>query len=743
MALLTLEGTIEDIIFRNDENSYTVAKMECEGESLTVVGYLPFVNVDETVKVEGEFTYHNSYGEQFKVENISIVVPSTKKGIERYLSSGMIPYIGPKTAKKIVERFGVDTLDIIQMNPQKLLEIEGIGDKKLEKITEAFQEQGEIRNILIFLQQYGITANYSMKIYNRYGNDTVGIIKENPYRLSEDIYGIGFKTADKIAQNMGIEINSPYRIKGGINYILNRSMGEGHIYLPKEELLRRSEELLNIDKELVEENLMNLAFDRVVYMIRYEDKEIVYNTRLYQAESYVSKKIVQLSLGEVSDFDLDVKKEIEDLEKEDNIRFGEKQKVAIEESTKNGFLVITGGPGTGKTTTINTIINIFENEGREVTLAAPTGRAAKRMTETTGKEAKTIHRLLEYSYMEEESMAFGIDEDNPLETDLLIIDEASMIDILLMNSLLKAVSSGTKVILVGDVDQLPSVGAGNVLKDIIDSKAVEVVVLDEIFRQAEESMIVVNAHRINNGQGPFLNLEGKDFFFLKEKDPIKIRDTIKELCKERLPSFYGVDSLRDIQVLTPMRKGDVGVIQLNKSLQKTLNRPNVLKKEKSYADEVFRVGDKVMQIKNNYSVEWEIRNSGVLIDKGEGIFNGDIGVILDVDHESSSMRILFDDEKEVDYEFNQLDELNLAYATTVHKSQGSEFPVVVMPLYWGPPMLLTRNLLYTAITRAKSLVVLVGDERYMYSMIRNNKIAERYSTLDHRINEILFTYKYK
>ncbi len=741
--MLSLEGTIEDIIFRNDENSYTVAKMECEGESLTIVGYLPFVNVDETIKVEGEFTYHNSYGEQFKVENITIVVPSTEKGIERYLSSGMIPHIGPKTAKKIVERFGIDTLEIIQMNPNKLLEIEGIGEKKLDKIMKAFEEQGEIRNILIFLQQYGITANYSMKIYNRYGNDTVGIIKENPYRLSDDIYGIGFKTADKIAQNMGIEKNSPYRVKGGINYVLNKSMSEGHIYLPKDELIKRGEELLDVEKKAVEDNLLDMAFNRIVNLIRYEDREIVYNMKLYKAESHVSKKIVQLTLEETVELDIDVKKEIAKLEEEGNIRYGNKQKLAIEESTKNGFLVITGGPGTGKTTTINTIIKIFENEGKNVTLTAPTGRAAKRMTETTGKESKTIHRLLEYSYMEEESLAFGIDEDNPLETDLIIVDEASMIDILLMNSLLNAIKIGTKVILVGDVDQLPSVGAGNVLRDIINSKAVGVVVLDEIFRQAEESMIVVNAHRINHGQAPYLNLEGKDFFFLKEKDPIKLRDTIKELCKERLPKFYGVDPLKDIQILTPMRKGDVGVIQLNRALQNTLNPPNVLKKEKAYGDEIFRVGDKVMQIKNNYSVEWEIRKEGVFIEKGEGIFNGDIGVILDIDHEGNLMDILFDDEKQVEYEFNQLDELNLAYATTVHKSQGSEFPVVVMPLYWGPPMLLTRNLLYTAITRAKSLVVLVGDERYMYSMIKNNKIAERYSTLDHRINEILFTYKYK
>lgn len=738
---MTLEGTIEDIIFRNEENSYTIAKMESEGELVTIVGYLPFVNVDETLEVQGDFTYHNEYGEQFKVENVVIVTPSTEKGIERYLSSGMIPFIGPKTARNIVEKFGLDSLDIIQMNPERLKEIDGIGDKKLEKIVTAFEEQGEIRNIMVFLQQYGITANYSMKIYNKYGSNTVALIKENPYRLSEDIYGIGFKTADRIAQNMGVEQDSPYRIKGGINYILNKSSSEGHVYLPKPELIRRAREILMVDEKLIEESLMDLLFKRLVHIMNYGDDVIVYSLPLYQAESYVSRKIVEISLGEQRELDIDIDKEIDRVELEDGIEFGSRQREAIRESAENGFLVITGGPGTGKTTTINSIIKIFENESREVTLAAPTGRAAKRMTETTGKEAKTIHRLLEYSFMEEESMAFGIDEDNPLDTDLLIIDEASMIDILLMSSLLKAVNKGTRLILVGDIDQLPSVGPGNVLRDIIDSKAVKVVVLDEIFRQAEESMIVVNAHRINKGLGPYLNIKDKDFFFLKEKDPLKIRDTIKDLCSERLPEYYGLDPLKDIQVLTPMRKGDVGVIQLNKSLQNTLNPEHILKKEKQSGDNLYRVGDKVMQIKNNYSIEWEIRKEGVLIEKGEGVYNGDIGEIRDIDHEASSMTIVFDDEKEVDYEFGNLDELTLSYATTVHKSQGSEFPVMVMPIYWGPPMLLTRNLLYTAITRAKALVVLIGDERYLNTMIRNNQIAKRYSTLDYRINQILKEYK--
>ena len=737
MDLLTLEGMVEDIIFRNETNTYTVATLNTSDGNATIVGYVPFINIGETMKVEGDWIYHPTYGEQLEISSISLVVPSTVNGIEKYLSSGLIPYIGPKTAKKIVGKFGLDTLDIIQYNPERLKEIEGIGDKKLKKIVEAFAEQVEVRDIMVFLQQYGITPNYAIRIYKQYGKDTINIISENPYKLSEDIFGIGFKTADKIAQNMGISLKSPYRIEGGIRFIINRYAGRGHSYVPKEELIYATSELLEVEADLIEESIRDLAIKGIVHILNINDETLIYYTPFHVAENNVSRKVVELSRVELDDFELDIDKAIKSIEGEEGINFANKQIEAIKESIENGMVVITGGPGTGKTTIINAIIKIFQDQGLNVLLAAPTGRAAKRMTETTGIEAKTIHRLLEYSYMEEGVMAFGLNEESPLETDLLIIDEASMIDILLMNNLLKAVVPGTRLVLVGDVDQLPSVGAGNVLKDIIESGVVKVVKLDEIFRQAEESMIVVNAHRINKGEFPFLNEKEKDFYFIRENNSKNIVNIVLDLCKKRLPNYYGVDSFKDIQVLAPMKKGDAGINVLNKELQNILNPKEYGKKEKIIGDELFRVGDKVMQIKNNYTTEWEIFKDGKLEEKGEGVFNGDFGIILDIDDDSRTMKILFDDEKEVEYSFNQLDELKLSYATTVHKSQGSEFPVVVMPIYWGPPMLLTRNLLYTAITRAKKLVVLVGQERYLKTMIANNRVTKRYSSLDYKIRNIM------
>lgn len=733
--MLTLEGTIEDIIFRNEVNTYTIARIDTSDGPATIVGYIPFIDVGETVKVEGDWIYHPTYGEQLEISTISIVVPSTRDGIEKYLASGLIPNIGPKTAKKIVRKFGLETFDVIRDQPEKLKEISGIGDKTLEKIIEAYADQGELRDIMVFLQQYGITANYGMKIYRTYGPDTIAIISENPYRLSEDIFGIGFVTADKIAKNMGINHESPYRIEAGIRFTINKYGISGHTYVPKTELIPSTAKILDVDINLIEGSIRDLAIKGIIHILNKDEELLVYNTPFHIAENNVSRKIVELSRVELDSVETDLDRAIKTIEGEDGLNFATKQIEAIEESMGNGIVVITGGPGTGKTTIINAIIKIIEDQGLSVTLAAPTGRAAKRMTETTGIEAKTIHRLLEYTYMEE-GMAFGIDEGSPLETDLLIIDEASMIDILLMNSLLKAVTPGTRLVLVGDVDQLPSVGAGNVLNDIIESEAVKVVELDEIFRQAEESMIVVNAHMINKGEFPQLNKKGKDFFFIHEREGDKIVQIIIDLCKNRLPNYYQVDPLKDIQVLTPMKKGDVGINILNKELQKYLNPEAFGKKEKTIGDDLFRVGDKVMQIKNNYTTEWEVRENGMLIEKGEGIYNGDYGIILDIEEDGKSMKILFDDEKEVEYSFSQLDELKLSYATTVHKSQGSEFPVVIMPISWGPPMLLTRNLLYTAITRARTLVVLVGETRYLRAMIRNNRITERYSTLDYKIKNM-------
>lgn len=733
---MVIEGVIEEIKFRNETNGYTVGRLSTSDGDVTIVGYAALVNLEETVSLEGELIYHKRYGEQFSFTSINIVVPSTLKGIENYLASGLIPNIGPKTAKKIIERFGLDSLDIIQYNPERLKEIEGIGDKKLEKIMEAYDEQRELRDIMVYLQQYDITVNHGIKIYKKYGKETIKVISENPYKLSEDVFGIGFKTADNIANKMGVNLNSPYRIEAGLRFIVMEFAGEGHCYVPKNELLIKASKLLGVEEELIEDGIRSLALKNSFYILNNKDQINIYYTPYHIAENNVAKKIIELSRVEFDELQVDAEKEIFRIEKSSKISFGRKQIIAIKESLENGMIIITGGPGTGKTTTINAIITICEDLGLNVVLAAPTGRAAKRMTETTGKEAKTLHRLLEISFMEEET-GFSKDEDSPIEADVIIIDEASMIDILLMNSLLKAISLGTRVILVGDIDQLPSVGPGNVLKDIINSGTIRVVMLDEIFRQAEESMIIVNAHRVNKGEKPLLNEKGKDFFFITIRNPQEIVQTIITLNKDRLPSFYGVDPIRDIQILTPMKKGEVGIHSLNKHLQDALNPKSPDKNEKQIGEEIFRVGDKVMQIKNNYKLGWSLIRDGIIVDTGEGVFNGDFGYISALDKEESILKVLYDEEKEVEYDFKQLDELKLAYATTVHKAQGSEFPVVIMPISSGPPMLLTRNLFYTAITRARQLVVLVGDERYMNMMINNNIIANRYSSLDIKIREYM------
>lgn len=734
--MLRIEGIIEEIIFRNETNGYTVAKLNTSDGLITIVGNAAIINLEEMVEIDGDWVYHNTFGEQFSFSTIKTTVPSTLKGIENYLASGLLPYVGPKTARNIVNKFGLDSLDIIQYNPESLKEIPGIGEKKLERIIEAYEEQRELRDIMVYLQQYDITVNNGIKIYKKYGKDTISLISENPYRLSEDVYGIGFKTADKIARKMGIDPKSPYRSEAGLKFTMMEGAGEGHCYLPKNVLIDRAIRLLATEEEKVEDSMRDLIIKGSFHLGNDNGDTIVYYTPYHVAENSVAKKLVELSRVKFDDISINVEQEIEIIEAYDNIQFGKKQKLAIEESIENGVMIITGGPGTGKTTTINAVIKVYERIGLKVVLAAPTGRAAKRMTETTGKESKTIHRLLEFSYMEED-MAFNKDESSPVEADVIIVDEASMIDILLMNSLLKAINPGTRLILVGDIDQLPSVGPGNVLKDIIKSGSIQVVMLDEIFRQAEESMIIVNAHKINKGENPIVNVKDKDFYFMTQTNTGSILQTIIELNKERLPSFYDVDAISDIQVLTPTKKGDIGINSLNKHLQKALNPKSKDKKEKQIGDEIFRVGDKVMQIKNNYNTEWRILKDGIEIEKGQGVFNGDFGYITNIDKEIRMMNVLFDEEKEVSYDFNQLDELKLAYATTVHKAQGSEFPVVVMPIHWGPPMLLTRNLIYTAITRARQLVVLVGEEKYLHMMISNNRIAKRYSSLDRKIREFL------
>ena len=734
--MVTVEGIVEEIIFKNESNGFIVAILEAEGDSITIVGYDPFLKTGQSVRVVGDMVYHPNYGEQIEIESISTITPDTLDGIEKYLSSGLIPYVGKKTAKKIVEKFGKDSLEIIEYHPERLKEIEGIGKKKVKKISEAFEDQRELRDVMVFLQQYNITPAYCIRIYKKYGKDTINIITENPYRLSEDVFGIGFKKADEIARNMGIAINSPYRIEAGIKFELMKSSGNGHTYVPQNILIEDTKRMLRIEEEIVEESIRDLAIRKEIQLENIDGEILIYYMPFYMAEANVSRKIVEISKVELEELDIDVEKEIEKIEDSEGIVFAKKQKEAIKESVENGMLIITGGPGTGKTTTINAIIKLFEEKKLKIALAAPTGRAAKRMSQATDREAKTIHRLLEYSFMEEE-MGFERDEGNPLDLDVVIIDEASMVDIILMNNLLKAIMPGTRIIFIGDIDQLPSVGPGNVLKDIIKSGVVKVVKLDEIFRQAEESMIVVNAHKINKGEFPSLNVKGKDFYFIPKYNSKEVVETILGLCNRRLPNFNGYDSLKDIQVLTPMKKGDVGTNSLNKHLQEILNPKGYGKSEKKIGDEIFRVGDKIMQIKNNYTTEWEIIENGVVKEKGEGVYNGDFGFIVDIDNDAEILKVLFDDEKEVEYDFGQLDELKLAYATTVHKSQGSEFPVVIMPISGGPPMLLTRNLLYTAITRAKELVVLVGEERYLSIMIQNNRITKRYSGLDFRMKRIL------
>ncbi|WP_066505935.1 ATP-dependent RecD-like DNA helicase [Abyssisolibacter fermentans] len=731
--MVSLQGTVEEIIFKNEANGYAVAVIETDDDIVTIVGCIPIINIGDTLEVQGQWDYHSKFGQQLKVQSYTKVVPSTLNGIEKYLSSGLIPGIGPKMAKKIVEKFGKESLDILQYNPKKLTEIRGIGSKKAEQIAEVFAEQRNLRDVIIFLQKYEISTGYAVKIYKKYGDEAVSVIKENPYRLTETIHGIGFKLADKIAINMGIDSNSIYRVSAGIKYTLINYSSSGHTYVPKQELIDKTFQLLGVDEELIDEALTSLALKQEIKLEMSVDDIKVYYMPFYTAEANVSKKLVELSRAKVEEIDTDIEKEISAMEEEDNFYFAQKQKEAIKQALKNGVMVLTGGPGTGKTTTINSIIKIFEKNKKTISLGAPTGRAAKRMTEASNREAKTIHRLLEYGYIDDEiAMSFAKNDEDPLKSDVIIIDEVSMVDILLMNNLLKAIVAGTRLILVGDVDQLPSVGPGNVLRDIINSDIVKVVKLDEIFRQARESMIVVNAHRINKGEKPYLNVKDKDFFFMSREANNQIVDTVIELCTKRLPKYNGYDALKDIQVLTSMKKGDVGVNALNSKLQAALNAYSKDKPEKKYGDIIFRAGDKVMQIKNNYKIKWKINNYGKVVE-GEGIYNGDFGYITDIDEEKSVITILFDENKQVKYKFGQLDELKLAYATTIHKSQGSEFPVVVIPISWGPPMLLTRNLLYTAITRSKELVVLVGMKRYMDLMIENNRITKRYSGLKDRL----------
>lgn len=739
--MISCKGTIVEIIFRNDENGYTVALMETDNEILTITGVFASDITNHNLEIYGDLSTHPKYGEQFKVEAYNSLLPTDLVQIENYLSSGVIKGIGEHIAKKIVEKFKEDSFSIIQHFPERLTEIDGIGKKKADVISKSFVEQAELKEILMFLQSHNIGTNLGIKIYKKYGQNTINIINENPYKLTEDIYGIGFKLADKIAFSLGVEKSSPFRIISCVKYKLIEYASNGHCFMPYDILLQDTCSLLEVDSSYVENEIRNMAFDKKLHIEFINDNKVIYYTPYHMAEVNVCKKLIELSSVDFNIDELHIFESLSEIEKESSITLTDKQREAVVKSVIYGINVITGGPGTGKTTIIKSIIQIFEKLNKTVLLCSPTGRAAKRMTESTQKEAKTIHRLLEYSHGESDSsLSFKKNDESPLSCDAIIVDETSMVDILLMNNLLKAIKHGTRLILVGDSDQLPSVGAGNVLLDIIQSNAINTVRLDKIFRQSSESMIVENAHLINNGSMPVFNKKNTDFFLIREFEPSHIKNTIIDLYKYRLIDKYNLTPTLDIQVLSPMKKGDTGVIELNKNLQSAINPPSKYKKEKNFGTYVFRVGDKVMQIKNNYQLEWSITNEDESVTTGEGVYNGDIGYIIFIDENLQELYVEFDDKKEVIYSFNQLDELILAYATTVHKSQGSEFPVIIMPLSWAPPMLLMRNLLYTAITRAKKLVILVGQEKFLKMMIDNDKINNRYSALDYRLSLVVNSY---
>ena len=730
----SLAGYVEHIIYRNADNGYTVLNLVSGEDEITCVGIFSAIAEGENIEAQGEYTEHPTYGQQFKVTSFEEKAPEDEEAIERYLGSGAIKGIGLAMAARIVRRFKEDTFRIIEEEPERLAEIKGISNRKAMEIASQVNEKRDLRQAMIFLQQYGITMNLAVKVYQAYGQDVYGIIRENPYRLADDIDGVGFRTADEIAARVGIRMDSDFRVRSGILYTLLQASGEGHTYLPETELTPRASKLLNVTAEQVEKQYMDLAIERKIILKQMEDQTQIYAASFYYMEANTATMLKRLNVSyDVSD--AEIEQRIRGIEKKSGMTLDEHQVTAVKEAVRNGLLVITGGPGTGKTTTINTIIRYFELEGLEIFLAAPTGRAAKRMSETTGFEARTVHRMLELNGGAEGSGGFERDESNPLEANVIIVDEMSMVDISLMYSLLKAISVGTRLILVGDVNQLPSVGPGSVLRDIIQSHACNVVMLTKIFRQASTSDIIVNAHKINHGEEVILDNKSKDFFFLKRYDADVIINVVLQLIKQKLPKFVDATPY-DIQVLTPMRKGLLGVERLNGILQRYMNPPANDKVEKEYGSTVFREGDKVMQTKNNYQLAWEIRTKfGLTVDKGLGIFNGDMGIIRQINDFAEQMIIEFDEGRMVEYPYKLLDELELAYAITIHKSQGSEYPAVVIPLLGGPMMLMNRNLLYTAVTRARKCVTLVGNEVTFQQMIRNTSQQKRYSGLCDRLKE--------
>lgn len=735
----TVKGYVEHIVFRNEDNGYTVFYLTNEDGELTCVGTFPYINEGEMLKMTGEYVNHNVYGWQFHVKTYENIEPEDMVSIERYLGSGAIKGVGAALAKRIVNTFKSDTFRIIEEEPERLAEIKGISERKAMEIAGQVEEKKDMRKAMIYLQKYGITLNLAVKIYEQYGNNLYHVMEENPYQIAEHVSGVGFKTADEIAKRIGIRTDSDYRIRSGILYVLLQAVSEGHIYLPKQEVLYRASTLLEIELNDISNHLMDLAIDKKIVIKETENEYRIYSSQYYYMELNVAKMLCDLDI-KYDIADAAIEKRLHEIEKNVQLELDERQRQAVIAAVRNGVLVLTGGPGTGKTTTINAMIHFFESEGMDIFLAAPTGRAAKRMTEATGYEAKTIHRMLELAYVPEEEdsrMRYGRNDENPLEADVIIIDEMSMVDLPLMNTLLRAVMVGTRLVLVGDKDQLPSVGPGSVLQDIIQSGCFSVITLTKIFRQAEQSDIVVNAHKINRGEHIVLDNKSRDFFFLKRQDANTIISVMLTLIQKKLPNYVNAD-IFDIQVLTPMRKGLLGVERLNTILQQYLNPPSPQKNEKEYGDKVFRVGDKVMQIKNNYQLEWEIATKyGLVIDKGVGVFNGDMGLIIEINNYTETLEVEYEEKKRVTYPFQLLEELELAYAVTVHKSQGSEYPAVVIPLLQGPKQLFYRNLIYTAVTRAKKCVTLVGSDVTFQEMICNADVQNRYTSLTEQIQEMI------
>lgn len=729
-----LKGTITEIVYYNNENGYFVGILENKELQTTVVGYLPAVEKGGTYSLFGMWKEHHNYGEQFAFTEYASAKPETREAIIAYLGSGAIKGIGPKLATNIVEKFGEDTFNILDNEIERLTEMPGIGPKKLESIKTSYEERRAFLSISMYFQDHGIKAAYAMRLYKRYGENTIEIINDNPYRLISEIPGLGFQKVDAIADKLGIDRESDKRISQGILYFMRKFTAEGNTFVPEKYLKEKAAQWLEVPIELIEDNLTGLIISGMLSIEIIEERKGVFLTQYNEAEKRVCKNIFDLIEVSIEETGGNIEAVIKQVESETGIFLVREQKEAVKTALTENICVITGGPGTGKTTIINTIIRAFKNAGKSVAIAAPTGRAAKRITQTSGEEAFTIHRLLEYYYSElRDEMVFGKNREDKLDYDIVIIDEASMVDLMLMDALLDALEKGTRLIIVGDVDQLPPVGAGSVLKDILESEIVPTVRLKEIFRQAGESLIIVNAHRINKGEYPYYNEKGKDFFLIRKENEKDIVGTVMDLCGSRLPGYKkDCVAIRDIQVLTPGKKGIAGSINLNKELQRLFNPPENQTLEKSFGDRVFREGDKVMQIKNNYRMEWRNINT---FEEGEGIFNGDVGYIKKIDMENNSMGIIFDEQKYVNYEFSDLEQLDLAYAVTVHKSQGSEFPIIVMPIGNIPPMLGTRNLLYTGVTRGKDIVVLVGGEGKVKSMIDNNYVNKKYSGLAYRLRE--------